>query len=1039
MPFDPNDDRLTAYALGELSAADRAAVDAEINDCAESRQFVAEVRETARLLTEQFQQESAPGLTDQHRQAIEVGLKPASVLALKENPRPRWSAILGFAVAAGILGVIVTVPLALGPLRQGGTLATSTAGTKVAAIDSTNKVPGSIVLGRAQKRFENPGLARRDAWGEVAQAQMRESEIRRESFARSKYPSAPAPAEPVAHAAASLKPGAGAGNAPVSGPYVVDNIPNYAPGNAGTLTNGLRIPFQQGSAGLIPPSNAPPSQGSNGSGQAPARLALRTNGPRMGEIDPGLESHSMFSGPAELASNSRDKAARSSGLPGLQPQQQQQRNPGQDHFGYQQQNTQERKEAQKQLAMGVVAVNQRLNRGLSDGSPRAQLFDKAASQSVANSQQQGQQTATSATPFYQENKNQTQFSVDAAPQQAMRGAAQQPANANALIPGQPSLPPVAASAAKPQSQTALAAAAPSRPESSGKAKVSNLEAESLAPGRKDVNRANVAEDAESQLYYLRDVQRDHAKDDTKAADEQRAEAPLAIAAVTEPAATPARGLGELDAKNAKPAAAPAAPAVEQPPAPEAMPPDNAAFDPRNDNPFVAVGKEPLSTFSIDVDTASYSNVRRFLNQGMLPPVDSVRIEELLNYFPYHDPAPTGEEPVAVNCEIGGCAWNPDHRLMRVGLSCKPIDSTGRPPSNLVFLIDVSGSMDQPNKLPLVKSSLQRLVEELGENDRIAIVVYAGASGLVLPSTSCVKKAEILSSIDQLQAGGSTNGGAGIQLAYDLAVKNFIKNGVNRVILATDGDFNVGIANRDDLIRLIEAKRQSGVFLSVLGFGIDNLKDGQLEALADKGNGHYAAIDSLKEAEKVLITEMGSTLVTVAKDVKLQIEFNPAKVGAYRLIGYENRMLANQDFANDLKDAGEVGAGHHVTALYELTLPGKAEAGEALRFQQTKAPEKPSPESVLIKIRYKRPNEDVSRPFERGVIDQGQDFSRSSADFKFASAVAGFGMLLRGSPFKGNLTYPGVLEIASSALGNDPSGYRAEFVDLVRKAQQLALK
>jgi Ca-activated chloride channel homolog len=468
--------------------------------------------------------------------------------------------------------------------------------------------------------------------------------------------------------------------------------------------------------------------------------------------------------------------------------------------------------------------------------------------------------------------------------------------------------------------------------------------------------------------------------------------------------------------------------------------DAEAFDRHIDNPFVPVAVEPLSTFSIDVDTASYANVRRYLNQNSLPPVDAVRIEEMINYFPYHDPAPVGKHPLAVHSEVGGCPWNPSHRLMRVALSSRPIDRKGRPLSNLVFLVDVSGSMNQPNKLPLVKASLQRLVEELGENDRIAIVVYAGASGLVLPSTSCLRKAEILSAIDNLQAGGSTNGGAGIQLAYDEAVKGFIKKGTNRVILATDGDFNVGISDRGDLVRLIEAKRKSGVFLSVLGFGMGNLKDSQLEALADKGNGQYAYIDTIQEAEKVLVKEMGSMLDTVAKDVKFQIEFNPAKVGAYRLIGYENRLLAAQDFADDAKDAGEVGAGHHVTALYELVPPGKEEAVakvEPLEFQKPAVPTRPSPYSVLVKVRYKLPDEETSRPFSVGVEDKGADFSRSPTDLKFASAVAGFGMLLRQSPYKGSLTYAGVLEIAGSALDDDPSGYRKEFVGLVQKAQSLS--
>lgn len=475
------------------------------------------------------------------------------------------------------------------------------------------------------------------------------------------------------------------------------------------------------------------------------------------------------------------------------------------------------------------------------------------------------------------------------------------------------------------------------------------------------------------------------------------------------------------------------------PAAAAAPDPNELFDRVTDNAFVPVSVQPLSTFSVDVDTASYANIRRFLNQNVRPPADAVRIEEMLNYFPYHDPAPTGEHPVAASVEIGGCPWNSEHRLARVSLTSKAIPRDGRPLSNLVFLIDVSGSMDQPNKLPLVKASLQRLVEELGENDRIAIVVYAGASGLVLPSTSCLKKAEILRTLENLQAGGSTNGGAGIQLAYDEAVRHFIKGGSNRVILATDGDFNVGITNRDDLVRLIEEKRKSGVFLSVLGFGMGNLKDAQLEQLADKGNGQYAYIDSLQEAEKVMIQEMGSMLVTVAKDVKLQLEFNPARIGAYRLIGYENRMLAAQDFADDAKDAGEMGAGHHVTALYELVPPGRPEAlgkGVELKYQKTQAG-KPSPESLTVHVRYKKPDEDTSRPFEVGVVDAGQDFSHATPDFKFASAVAGFGMLLRNSPYKGTLTYGGVLEIAASSVSDDPSGYRGEFVELVKKAQELA--
>ena len=476
-------------------------------------------------------------------------------------------------------------------------------------------------------------------------------------------------------------------------------------------------------------------------------------------------------------------------------------------------------------------------------------------------------------------------------------------------------------------------------------------------------------------------------------------------------------------------------------APAAEPqPNTESYSRINENPFHRVGQEPLSTFSIDVDTASYANVRRFLTQNTLPPKDAVRIEELINYFPYNDPPPSGDDPFSVHVEIAGCPWNADHRLARIGLTGRPIENEARKASNLVFLIDVSGSMMPPEKLPLLKSALQMLVEQLGENDRVAIVVYAGASGLVLPSTSCIRKAEVLSALENLQAGGSTNGGAGIQLAYDVATANFIKGGTNRVVLATDGDFNVGMASEGELTRLIEAKAKSGVFLSVLGFGGGNLKDSIMEKLADQGNGNYAYIDSLREAEKVLVKEMGATLVTIAKDVKIQVEFNPAQVGAYRLIGYENRLLRNEDFANDAKDAGEIGAGHHVTALYEIVPPDKVSdlpGVGPLKYQKPAANSEPSDEAFTVKLRYKQPDGDKSRLIERGVEDKGTMYADASADFQFASAVAGFGMLLRNSPDKGSLTYEGVLELAAPGARDDATGYRKEFVELVRKAQGLS--
>ena len=468
-----------------------------------------------------------------------------------------------------------------------------------------------------------------------------------------------------------------------------------------------------------------------------------------------------------------------------------------------------------------------------------------------------------------------------------------------------------------------------------------------------------------------------------------------------------------------------------------------ALAPIVDNAFQDVRKDAQSTFSIDVDTASYSNIRRFLNQNVLPPKDAVRVEEMLNYFPYHDapPSQASEDPFAVHTEVAACPWNAEHRLARIGIAARPIDQSRRPPSNLVFLIDVSGSMDRPDKLPLVKWGLQRLVEQLGENDRVAMVVYAGVSGLVLPSTSCLNKAQVMSAIDQLQAGGSTNGGAGIQLAYDLATQHFIKNGTNRVILATDGDFNVGITDDGKLVELIQAKAKSGVFLSVLGFGTGNIKDAKLEQLADKGNGHYAYIDSPREAYRVLVEEMGSTLITVAKDVKIQVDFKSTRVAQFRLIGYENRIMAHQDFKDDAKDAGEIGAGHHVTALYEIVplqqraLFAKRDNSLEKRFAPA-AGESTEP-LLIVNLRYKKPSEATSRPIEHKVYDHNFEFGRASDDLKFAAAVAGFGMLLRDSPYKGSLTYDGVLEIARASLENDPSGYRREFVELVGKGKALS--
>lgn len=465
------------------------------------------------------------------------------------------------------------------------------------------------------------------------------------------------------------------------------------------------------------------------------------------------------------------------------------------------------------------------------------------------------------------------------------------------------------------------------------------------------------------------------------------------------------------------------------------------YDYLPENVFKTPAQDALSTFSIDVDTASYANIRRFVHNGSLPPKDAVRIEEMVNYFPYAYAEPENGRPFAVHVETAAAPWKAQHRLVKIGLKGKSVEWGNTPSSNLVFLIDVSGSMESPNKLPLLRKSLKMLVERLGQNDRVAIVVYAGASGLALPSTSAADKQAIMDVLDKLSAGGSTNGGEGIRLAYKIAQENFIKDGLNRVIIATDGDFNVGTTSQGELVRLIEEKAQSNVFLSVLGYGMGNFKDNTLEKLAAKGNGNYAYIDSENEARKVLVEEIGGTMMTIAKDVKIQVEFNPAEVEAYRLIGYENRILAHQDFNDDKKDAGDIGAGHTVTAFYEVVPKGvkfEVPGVDALKYQKPATPAKSSGEMMTVKLRYKKPDEKKSSLIEYAVRDSGRKFAEASADFRFAAAVAGVGMVLRESQFKAAATFESMLAIASEALAADTreDTYRTEFVQLLKKMKTM---
>jgi Ca-activated chloride channel family protein len=467
------------------------------------------------------------------------------------------------------------------------------------------------------------------------------------------------------------------------------------------------------------------------------------------------------------------------------------------------------------------------------------------------------------------------------------------------------------------------------------------------------------------------------------------------------------------------------------------------YDHITENPFLKSKENPLSTFSIDVDGASYSNIRRFINNGQLPPDGAVRIEEMINYFNYKYPQPTDNAPFSINTEYTICPWNEQHQLVSIGLQGKKIATENLPPANIVFLVDVSGSMSSPDKLPLVQASMKLLADQLRPQDRVAMVVYAGSAGVVLPSTDGNETIKIKDAIDRLQAGGSTAGGAGIQLAYKIAQEGFIKNGNNRIVLCTDGDFNVGQSSDDELERMIEEKRKSGIFLTVLGYGTGNYQDAKMQKLANKGNGNHAYIDNLSEARKVLISQFGGTIFTIAKDVKLQVEFNPAKVQGYRLIGYENRMLAKEDFNDDTKDAGELGSGHTVTALYEI-IPVGVEAVElkntdALKYQKTEGATpgfNGSNDVMTVKFRYKKPEGDKSLLLEKVIAGSPVKVSRASENIQLAAGLAQFGMLLRNSAYRGNGGYDLVLNMVTPLARSDREGYRAELVELIKKASSI---
>ncbi|HRF04581.1 VWA domain-containing protein [Accumulibacter sp.] len=473
-----------------------------------------------------------------------------------------------------------------------------------------------------------------------------------------------------------------------------------------------------------------------------------------------------------------------------------------------------------------------------------------------------------------------------------------------------------------------------------------------------------------------------------------------------------------------------------------MPPEaRERYSPLADNPVKQVAEAPVSTFSIDVDTGSYSNVRRLLNAGQLPPADAVRVEELINYFPYDYPLPTDDRPFAVHSEMAPAPWNAERVLLRVGIKGQDVAKQALPPANVVFLVDVSGSMNSADKLPLLKSALKLLVTQMRAEDRISLVTYASGTRVILPPTPGTEKAGISAAIDALQAGGSTAGASGIQLAYAAAQQSFIKGGINRILLATDGDFNVGIADTRQLKSLIEEKRKSGISLSTLGFGTGNYNEAMMEQIADVGDGAYSYIDSLMEGHKVLVNELTSTLATIARDVKVQIEFNPAVVREYRLIGYENRQLAREDFNNDQVDAGDIGAGHTVTALYELTLAGSKSSVDPLRYAPQASAEGPlGNELGHLKLRYKQPGASTSQLIDFTLQRQAiKALDAASSEFRFASAVAAYGQLLRGGKYTGNWSYAEVRQLALANTGSDPYGYRGEFLRLIDLAAALGSK
>ncbi len=1012
MTFDPDDPRLTAYALGELEGDERATVEALLAENPDARRFVSETRALGDLLSEQFRSEPSPGLADEHKAAIETELSrpaPTEPAGAVVPFRPLSSRVLRYSLAATVLIAFGAGTLAL--LRQSQHLADRMP-ADVAAAKTDPKPEATVALA------PDPAAAAETAEAAPA-ARPFAYESRVEGFARNPrnqpstndlrgvttFNGSGAVAGPSSASAAAGMPG----RPPMSSPAAV---------SAGGAMGGMGMGYMGRMSGAAATSPPPPDSARSALALRDEAGAARGRQEAVAERLSELDSYNTQLPPRSVYRNIQAgdakplrEAEQAQGL-GVQP-----RSGAGQASG-------------KRVELAVTEQgNLEQQKGLATrgGQQPAGGRQQSGGQQVGN---QGQKSSQSRQLF-----------AYAVPKPGQAG--QQQAAAGKPNAGQNAAGDKKAGEAKFGSIDFALDPSASAPQGPGQ----------QAQGQQ----GQQGQQGGQQNQQGRGQQGQSGPDAGGQSQGQSGPPQAPMLALKQEFAIDSNALAkDITDGTSKtivvppPAAEPEAivPALEQ-----AQPIGNERFTPIVENPFEAVTPEnPLSTFSIDVDTAGYANVRRYLTQNLWPPADAVRIEEMVNYFDYDyaPPSATDDVPFAVHTEVVRCPWNPDNRLLRIGLKGQEIDFAQRKPSNLVFLVDVSGSMNQPNKLPLVKAGLRMLVEQLGENDKIALVVYAGNSGLALPSTRGDQKETVLSAIDRLTPGGSTHGSAGLVLAYQIAVENFVQGGINRVILATDGDFNVGVTGPDAVSALAAEKAKTGVFLNVLGVGDGNLKDETMEKIADKGNGTYNYLDTLLEARKVLVEQVGGTLVTIAKDVKIQVEFNPAKVAMFRLVGYENRLLADADFADDTKDAGEIGSGHTVTALYELVprmtpeqvaqlkvdVPAPAVGQRYVKPAEVKDEAKTSHELLTVHLRYKAPEGHKSTPIDHPVPDNVKDLGRASADTKFAAAVAEFGMLLRGSRFVGQGNLNAVLELARANLGPDPSGRRHEFADLVEKARIL---